>query len=433
MTLGVKRRNKMAAAGVAALTIAMALTSTAALAQVEVAYATFLDPTNSTDPRAAAQTRMIEQFEAQNPDIKIELFIDSAGANVARNIKSGLDSPDVWRATTFQVPEFVATGNAEPLDEYIERDGIDKNDWLIPLEAAKIDGHIYGMYQDFRIPLLMYRKQMIADAGVNLPTTWDEVCTEGAKLNKGPVIGYALPVGGTGGVGGAQALAEFAISTMLTDESGQYFESDYLTPAFDRAALIRALTQINDLYTTCNATNKTSLSLGYNELHDALRAGTIGMATFGLYRYRAIQAGGAGDDLGWAPAPGFTADEKLTLYGFQLMLNKNSPNKDAAWKFISFMTGAEAQSIAAEAGEVVARKSAYDAPYFQTPEGADQLKWASMIEERGVLPRYSKISSTFNIILGDVVQKMVLSDGFTPEKAADEILEKYKAAAAEAQ
>lgn len=89
MTPGVKRRTMLAATSAAALAIATAFTGTAALAQVEVVYATFLDASDHTDPRAAAQTRMIEAFEAQNPDIKIKLFVDPSGANSARNIKSG--------------------------------------------------------------------------------------------------------------------------------------------------------------------------------------------------------------------------------------------------------------------------------------------------------------------------------------------------------
>jgi multiple sugar transport system substrate-binding protein len=432
MTLGVKRRNMMAAAGAAALVIATAFTSTAAAAQVEVVYATFLDPSDHTDPRAAAQTRMIEAFEAQNPDIKIKLFVDPSGANSARNIKSGLDTPDVWRATTFQVPEAVATGNAEPLDALIQRDGVDKTDWLLPLDAAEVHGHIYGLYQDFRIPVLMYRKKMVAAAGVKLPTTWEEVCKEGAKLNHGDVIGYAIPAGANGGAGGAQALAEFFLSSMLSGESGHYFESDNLTPAFSRATLVKALTEINDLFTTCHATAKASLSMGYTEVHNGLRAGTIPWTTFGLYRFDAIRAGGAGDDLGWAPAPSFTAGEKQTIYGFQLMLNRNSRNKEAAWKFMKFMTGTKAESIAAEGGEVVARKSAYDAPYFKTAKAANQVKWASLIEQRGFIPNYSQLSSTFNVIVGNAVQKMVLMGGFTPDQAADEILKKYAAAIADA-
>jgi multiple sugar transport system substrate-binding protein len=432
MNTGMKRRAVMTVAGAAALLTATTVASTAAMAQVEVVYATFLDSSDHTDPRAAAQTRMIEAFEAQNPDIKIKLFVDASGANSARNIKSGLDTPDVWRATTFQVPEAVATGNAEPLDALIQRDGIDKNDWLLPLDAARVQGHIYGLYQDFRIPILMYRKKIVAAAGVKLPTTWDEVCKEGAKLNHGDLIGYAIPAGANGGAGGAQALVEFFLSSMLSGGSGDYFKPDNLTPAFSRATLVKALTEINDLFTTCHATAKASLSMGYTEVHNGLRAGTIPWTTFGLYRFNAIRDGGAGDDLAWAPAPGFTTGEKQTVYGFQLMLNKNSRHKEAAWKFMQFMTGAKAEAIAAEAGEVVARKSAYDTPYFKTDKAANQVQWAHLIEQRGLLPYYSSLSSAFNLVAGNAVQKMVLMGGFTPDQAADEILKKYTAAVAEA-
>jgi multiple sugar transport system substrate-binding protein len=45
---------------------------------------------------------------------------------------------------------------------------------------------------------------------------------------------------------------------------------------------------IKDLYGKCKATPQTGLQFGYTEVHDGLRAGTIAMATFGLFRYRAI-------------------------------------------------------------------------------------------------------------------------------------------------
>jgi hypothetical protein len=50
--------------GAAVFSASTALTGVAAMAQqVEVVYGTFLDPNNSTDPRAAAQTKMIKAFE----------------------------------------------------------------------------------------------------------------------------------------------------------------------------------------------------------------------------------------------------------------------------------------------------------------------------------------------------------------------------------
>ena len=42
------------------------------------------------------------------------------------------------------------------------------------------------------------------------------------------------------------------------------------------------------------STPMPSLQFAYNEVHDGLRSGTVAMATFALYRYRSIQAQGAG-------------------------------------------------------------------------------------------------------------------------------------------
>jgi len=49
----------------------------------------------------------------------------------------------------------------------------------------------------------------------------------------------------------------------------------------------------------------------------------------------------------------------------------------------------------------------------------------------GMMPNYTRLSSNFAVILGDAIQKMVLLGG-TPDQAADEIMQKYSAAVAQA-
>jgi multiple sugar transport system substrate-binding protein len=398
----------------------------------EVVYSTFLDPNNANDPRAAAQGKMIAEFEKQNPSIKIKIFLDPPITNTARALKSSLQTPDVLRAMDYLVPEFIATGNVEPLDDLIQKDNLDVSDFLIPLTNARIRGKTYGLYQDYRIPILIYRKSKLAESAVTPPATFSDVCEAGAKLSKGPTVGYAIPLGTSGGIGGAQAFAEFMFSTLLAGETGVYFKEDNRTLGFDKDQLIKALTQVKDLYLKCKATPLASLQFGFNETHDGLRAGTVAMTTFGLHRFRSIQKQGAGDDLDWAPPPGFKADDKQVVYGFQLMLNKNSKVKDAAWTFIKFMAGPEAQAIAARGGEVVARGAVYKDPYFQTSEGKDQLAWAELIKKRGRIVNYTIIGANFNQIVGEAIQRMILKDG-TAQDAATEITTKYSEAIAKAQ
>jgi multiple sugar transport system substrate-binding protein len=413
----------------AALAVAAAVTPVSFAQPVEIAYNTFLDPNNATDPRSVAQTKMIAEFERQNPNIKVRVVVDPTGANGARILRTRADSPDVVRATSFQMPEYVATGSLLQLDDLVKRDKVDPNDWLLPLSAGMVDGHIYGLPQDYRIPILIYRKHLLEEAKVAPPRTWADVCETGAKLTKNNVMGYAIPLGTTGGIGGAQAFGELYLSTLLAAPDGRYFGADNKTIAFSKESFVRGAQMIKDQFLKCKSTPMASLQFGFNEVHDGLRSGTIAMATFGLYRYRTIQAQGAGDDLSWAPPPGFTPDERETVYGFQLTINGLSKQKEAAWQFVKFMTTPAAQAIAAQGGEVVARASTYTDPYFSSPQGRDQRAWADLVKARGRQVNYSIIQSTFHQIVADAFQRMVLRNT-TPEEAYQEVVTKYNEAIA---
>jgi ABC-type glycerol-3-phosphate transport system substrate-binding protein len=395
-----------------------------ALAQgTEIVYSTFLDPNNANDPRSAAQTKMIQAFESKNPDIKIKLLVDPTGQQATRSIRSRSETPDVMRIAGFAVTEYVATGNLVQLDDLVKKDGLPEDDWLLPLASARIDGKLFSLPQDFRIPILLYRKSALQEAGITPPKTWDEVCAAGPKIKQPNIIGFAVPLGATGGIGGAQAFGEFFLSSMLSGDNGQYFAPDGKI-AFTKDSFVRAAQTIKDFFTKCKVTPLRSAQMAFNEVHDGLRSGTIAMTNFGLYRFKSIQQQGAGEDVGWAPAPGFSNTEKQIVYGQNLGMNKQSKKQDAAWTFMKFMVSPEAQAIAAEGGEVVSRKSAYSAPYFQNEAAKNQAQWAELISQRGRTVAYTPILSTFHTIIGEAFQKMVLRDD-SPENAYAEVIRRY--------
>src|SRR4051794_25642936 len=93
------RSTRRAVVGAMAAVAWLAAGSSGVYAQVtEISYNTFLDPNNATDPRAAAQQKMIAEFERQNPQIKVRVVVDPTGANGARTLRTRADSPDVIRA-----------------------------------------------------------------------------------------------------------------------------------------------------------------------------------------------------------------------------------------------------------------------------------------------------------------------------------------------
>ncbi|SEE65746.1 ABC-type glycerol-3-phosphate transport system, substrate-binding protein [Rhizobiales bacterium GAS188] len=430
--LKLSRRAVVVGLAVAGATTSLGLRKSSAQSGTEISYNSFLDPANANDPRSAAQSRMIEAFEKANPSIKIKVVVDPSGANGIRAARTKSDSPDVIRATNFQQPEFAATGGILPLDDLVARDKIDANDWLIPLEQTKVNGKVWGLQQDYRVPILIYRRSRFAEAQVTTPPgTYDEVGALGAKLTKGNTIAYAIPLGVTGGVGGAQAFVEFVLSSILAGNTGALFAPDGRNIGFSDERLLLAATTIRDLFGKYKASTPVTLQFGYNELQDALRAGSVASASFGLYRYKGMERQVTNNDLAWAAAPSVERGGKHTVYGFQLDINANSPRKEAAWEFVKYMTSPAAQIIAARGGEVVARASVYNDPYFASPEAADQQGWKQLVQQRGRMVTYSVIQSTFNQIAGEAFQRMILRSG-TPESSVTEIKNRYTEALAKA-
>ena len=88
---------------------------------------------------------------------------------------------------------------------------------------------------------------------------------------------------------------------------------------------------IRDLFVRYRASTPVTLQFGFNELQDGLRAGTVASATFGLYRYKGLERQIANQDLAWSAPPSIGANDKHTLYGFQLSINANSPRKDVGF------------------------------------------------------------------------------------------------------
>ena len=395
-----------------------------------VSYNTFLDPANTNDPRAAAQTQMIAAFEASQPRVKVRVVVDPVGQNGIRAARAKSDSPDVIRVNTFQMPEFVSTGSVLALDELIARDKVDTTDWLIGMDQTRVNGKIWGLQQDYRIPIYVYRKSKFAEAKVATPPrTYEEVGALGPLLTKQNQMAYGIPIGLTGGIGGAQAFMEFIVSSIVAGNGDPFFVPSGREIGFSEKRLLLAASIVKDLFAKKAAT-PVSLQFAYNELQDGLRAGTVASATFALYRYRGLKAAVA-NDLAWAPAPSVQPDDKHAVYGFQLCINSHSPRQGGAWELVKFMTSPAAQALAARGGEVVARASAYKDAYFKTADAEDQLGWKALVEKRGRMVNYSIIQTTFNQICGEAFQRMILKD-LAPAVVAQEVRTRYADALAKA-
>ncbi|WP_431927273.1 ABC transporter substrate-binding protein [Nonomuraea jabiensis] len=144
-----------------------------------------------------AYRKVIAEFEQANkvkvnlqkyqwPDLRTRLLADFASGTVPDLV----EEPGGW------VQEFAVSGNARSLQEYVDRDGQAMgfpSDWQpVTVERNSYQGKVYGVQLHLTCNTLFYNKAMLRDAGVEVPTTWEEFLAAARKLTKDGVYGVAL-------------------------------------------------------------------------------------------------------------------------------------------------------------------------------------------------------------------------------------------------
>ena len=128
-------------------------------------------------------------FEAAHPGTKVDIqFVPWAQAHdkFVTAIAGG-KVPDVAEMGTTWTPEFADQGGL------VEQPKISKGDYVSSLvDAATLNGKVYGKPWYAGARALIYRKDMLEKAGVEPPKTWDEMMAA-AKAIKSKVGGGVYP------------------------------------------------------------------------------------------------------------------------------------------------------------------------------------------------------------------------------------------------
>jgi ABC-type glycerol-3-phosphate transport system substrate-binding protein len=407
--------------GLAILTLLTLAFSTNAQAATEIVYWDLIKPGDGT-PRGNALGKNIERFHAKYPDIRVKVETvppTSIEPNLIQGAAAG-STPDVIRIFISNLPLHISAGSIQPLDKFAEK--MDKTDWLLPWQSTLVtDGKKYALPYEYRFFGLLYRKDILQKAGVKVPTTWDEVCSAGGKINSPQVMGYGM---GLSKANNAYYLLEW-VEVMFAEAGGQIFGADGKIDPNNPAGL-KFFHTIRDLAGKCGASGKAVVEFTYNHVDEGLKAGTIAMAGLGTYRLPGIRTGGAGENADWAPVPTYEKGKPAPamVTGWTLTMGKHAKNPDAAWKFMEFMTSPETQVVIAQGGESPTRKSPYNDPWFKTPGGKLLAAWGDYMSKSGRTNQYPTTWFDFGQILAESTQSIVLQ-GITPEKAWASLAERY--------
>lgn len=138
---------------------------------------------------------LVREFNKEHPDIEVEYNAIAPGGRSMEDIvitmlRARADTYDVYTADVFWPSLFLAREWLTPVEEVFPEE-----EWqdFVPamIDSFRSDGHIYGVpfMNDFRI--LVYRKDLLEEAGIEPPDTWMDLIDAAVKLQDPPnLFGY---------------------------------------------------------------------------------------------------------------------------------------------------------------------------------------------------------------------------------------------------
>ena len=297
-------------------------------------------------------------FEAENPDAKVKVTVipfDAAHDKIATAIAGG-QTPDVSLVGTTWLPEFAATGalDATPTD-IIDPDRFFEGSW----STTDVDGTSFGAPWYTETRLIYYRADLAEKAGVTPAAGWsqDDLKTfaKAMQTEGGAKWGMSLQPGGQG--------SWQTVMPLAWQRGAELVDGDAFT--FNTPPMQEAL----DFYGSFFSEKISPTDLAAGALETGFINGEIGAFVSGPWHMGILaDQGGAGFEEKWALAPMPTESAGTSFTGGgDLVVFKDSKNRDTAWKFVDFLTqDAQQQKLYELVGSLPAVQSTWESGELST-------------------------------------------------------------------
>ncbi|NBE97462.1 extracellular solute-binding protein [Nonomuraea sp. KC401] len=285
---------------------------------------------------------LLKKFETEHEaahkgvdlDIQIQAW-DGIGERVTAALAS-TDAPDVIEVGNTQVAQYSASGGVTDLTAKVA--DLKGEDWLPGLaQPGKIDGKQYGIPWYAANRVVVYNKDLFAEAGIKEPPkTRDEWLEITTKLNKGGNQGIYL----TG-------QTWYALAGFIWDEGGDLAvqEGGRWKGALDTPQALAGM----DFYRRLQALGKgpKDADEANPPQHEVFAQGTVAqiIAVPGVAARVLEVDGKLKDKIGFFPIPGKTADKPGTVFtgGSDLIIPVASRHQDEAYELVKALAGEEFQ------------------------------------------------------------------------------------------
>lgn len=240
----------------------------------EVTKLTVVDYYGENDEKVI--TSFLEKCGTEN-GVEIERTMVPGGSLIQRVLQqaSSRTLPDVLMLDNPDLAQIAETGALAPLSDFgLDADGYAEG----VVQSGTYDGELYGLAPTVNTIALFYDKSVLADAGIEPPTTWDELESAAKALTSGDRYGMAVDANAT-------YEASWQFLPFMWSNGGD--EKDIATPE-----TAEALQLWTDLVAD-GSMSKSVLNWTQADVNDQFIAGKTAMMVNGPWQLPALDAAGA--------------------------------------------------------------------------------------------------------------------------------------------
>lgn len=212
------------------------------------------------------------------------------------------------------------------------------------LRCYSLGNSLYGLPENASCYLMYYRKDIFEELGINPPNTWDELYKVITVLEKNN-LEFGIPSSFTTTT---TTTVSPVFLSLLYQNGGRVYDDERKTCILDNEVGIKAFNTFCDLHTKYGVSLKIDLLTRF-------RTGQAPLLfnAFTFSNELAVSAPEISGLFGMVLLPGTeqkdgTIDRSTLMTSSGTVMFKNARNKESAWEFIKWWTGAKAQSDYAE-------------------------------------------------------------------------------------
>ncbi len=365
---------------------------------------------------AAQGQSLVAAFEAQNPDIKIDVVEGPNASNLIEDLYTSSfllgDSPyDLVMMDVVWLPKFAAAGWLLDLTDRIPAN--DLADFMTAdLEGGRYDGRLYRLPVRSDAQLLYYRKDWLQQAGIQPPDTFDQLMAASKLLQSAGISKWGYVWQGRQFEGLAAVFVD-----ILAGFGGFWVNPTDREVGLDHPEAIAALQFLRDTVTS-GISPPGVTNYQHEDARRLFQGGEVAFMHNWPYAYPLSNAEdspikGKFDIKLMVHQPGLTS--AACLGGWGIGITKTTAHPDAALRVAQFYASPDAQRLSIlENGYLPTRRSLYADPAILTkyPYFSGMMSVIDNAVLRPPIAQYAQAS--------DILQRYLsaaITDRMSPEAA----------------